>query len=72
MRIGAATRDIDAQNWWLLINGRLTSMIPSHRVVNGVFTPIRYGFGTKVDIILGRFGSALIGPAFFHILAMPF
>ena len=54
MRIEAATRDIDAQNWWLLINGRLTSMIPSHRVVNGIFTPIRYGFGTKVDIILGR------------------
>lgn len=54
MRLEVATAPIDAQNWWFIINGRMTPTINSYRIVQGVFTPIVYGLDVKLDIVLGR------------------
>ncbi len=54
MRTEVATEQIDAQNWWYLINGRMTPTINSYRIVQGAFTPIVYGLDVKLDIVLGR------------------
>ncbi|NCA95223.1 MAG: DUF1624 domain-containing protein, partial [Epsilonproteobacteria bacterium] len=39
MRLEVATVPVDAQNWWFIINGRMTPTINSYRIVQGVFTP---------------------------------
>lgn len=54
MRLEVATVPVDAQNWWFIINGRMTPTINSYRIVQGVFTPIVYGLDVKLDIVLGR------------------
>ena len=54
MRLEVATVPVDAQNWWFIINGRMTPTINSYRIIQGVFTPIVYGLDVKLDIVLGR------------------
>lgn len=54
MRVEVATQTINAQNWWYLINGRLTAAVPTYRIIRGIFTPLKYDFQTKVNIVLGR------------------
>ena len=54
MRLEVATVPVDAQNWWFIINGRMTPAINSYRIIQGVFTPIVYGLDVKLDIVLGR------------------
>ena len=54
MRLEVATVPVDAQNWWFIINGRMTPTIKSYRIIQGVFTPIVYGLDVKLDIVLGR------------------
>ena len=54
MRLEVATVPVDAQNWWFIINGRMTPTINAYRIIQGVFTPIVYGLDVKLDIVLGR------------------
>ena len=54
MRIEATTIDINAQNWWLLINGRFVPTIQTFIYQHGVFTPINYDFKMRLAIVLGQ------------------
>lgn len=54
MRIEATTISINAQNWWMLINGRLVPTIRTYTTINGVFTPINYDFKMRLAIVLGQ------------------
>lgn len=54
MRLEVATVPVDTQNWWFIINGRMTPTINAYRIIQGVFTPIVYGLDVKLDIVLGR------------------
>lgn len=54
MRIEATTISINAQNWWMLINGRLVPTIRTYTINHGVFTPINYDFNMRLAIVLGQ------------------
>ncbi|MFA5481332.1 MAG: heparan-alpha-glucosaminide N-acetyltransferase domain-containing protein, partial [Bacilli bacterium] len=53
MCIETSTRTIDEANWWMVINGRYQNYQDTYVIAGSVFTPIKYNFATKVEIMLG-------------------
>ena len=73
MRIEATSVAVNSENWWYLINGRLTPTLQSYQYISGhVFTPIIYDFETKFNIILGRFWYGVDWAGIFPYLGYAF
>jgi len=54
MRVSISSRSMTSDNWWVIINSGYREIIPTFHIVDGIFTPIHFGAGTKLAIILGQ------------------